>query len=146
MDIIEGQDRLLSRYLDHPYHVCVFVLGITQIFGSVYGRVAAWMVHVEIQVLREDPAMSPSASWVRLGMGRTQGPGKKPWPVPRGREPRHHGCRWHRWHWTPAAYCQAIIAHPAKYVNLAKNGLPVTHHKLTPVRRIDIAGGQFGYR
>jgi len=40
----------------------------------------------------------------------------------------------------------AIIAHPAKYVSLAKNGLPVAQHRLTPVRRIGIAGGQFGYR
>lgn len=54
-----GQDRLLSRYLDHPCHVCGIVSGITQILGSAYGRVAAWMAHVEIQVLCEGPAMSP---------------------------------------------------------------------------------------
>ena len=50
-----GQDRLLRRYLYHPYHVHGFASGITQIFCIVYCRVAAWMVHVEIQVLREDP-------------------------------------------------------------------------------------------
>ena len=54
-----GQDRLLSRYLDHLCHVCGIVSGITQILGSAYGRVAAWMAQVEIQVLCEGPAMSP---------------------------------------------------------------------------------------
>ena len=54
-----GQDRLLSRYLYHPYHVCGVVSGITQIFDSIYCLVSAWMAQEEIQVLREDPAMSP---------------------------------------------------------------------------------------
>ena len=54
-----GQDRLLSRYLYHPYHVCGVVSGITHIFDSIYCLVSAWMAQEEIQVLREDPAMSP---------------------------------------------------------------------------------------
>jgi len=35
--------------------VCGVASGITQIFGSVYGLVVAWMDQVEIQVLRVDP-------------------------------------------------------------------------------------------